>query len=146
MTLAQIASERLENSKRAVGLIILCFLVFLPCKGMAQGNDDILIGLTAEFGHTTSTSAQAIEMGILTAIDEINARGGVLGGRKIGLIIHDNRSVPARAVSGLRMLADNENVVAVFGGKFSPVMLEMKNEAEKLDIPLLDLHSHKNKN
>lgn len=138
MTLAQIASERLESRKRAIGLIILCFLVFLPGKSFAQGDDDILIGLTAEFGLKTSTSAQAIEMGILTAIDEINARGGVLGGRKIGLIIHDNRSVPARAVSGLRMMADNENVVAVFGGKFSPVVLEMKNEAEKLDIPLLD--------
>lgn len=101
-------------------------------------DDRVLIGLTAEFGHVTSTSAQAIEMGILTAIDEINERGGVLGGKQFGLVTHDNKSVPARGVAGLQEMAANKSVVAVFGGKFSPVMLEMKREAEKLDIPVLD--------
>jgi branched-chain amino acid transport system substrate-binding protein len=85
----------------------------------------VLIGLDAEFGHKTSSSAQAIERGIGLAIDEINGRGGVLGGRPLKLVSRDNRSVPARAKQNIRELAEMDDLVAIFTGKFSPVALEV---------------------
>lgn len=105
----------------------------------AHGADKppVLIGLDAEFGHKTSTSAQAIQRGMEIAIDEINRKGGVLGGRKLELVITDNRSIPAMGVDNLRELARRPDLVAVFGGKFTPVVMESVPVAHELGIPLM---------
>ncbi|MBF0334848.1 MAG: ABC transporter substrate-binding protein [Alphaproteobacteria bacterium] len=84
----------------------------------------MLIGLDGEFGLTNSTSARSIERGILTAIHEINAKGGVLGGRPLALVTRDNRSMPARGIKNIEEFAAMPDLVAVFGGRFSPVVLE----------------------
>jgi branched-chain amino acid transport system substrate-binding protein len=97
----------------------------------------ILIALDLEFGHATSTSDDAIKMGVLTAIDEVNAAGGVLG-RRLATVETDNRSVPARGRDNFREHAANADVVAAFCGKFSPVALEQSPLATELRLPLLD--------
>lgn len=98
----------------------------------------VRIGLDAEISHKTSTADDAIRIGILAAIEEINRRGGVLGGRPLVLEVRDNRSVPARGADNLRELADMKDLVAVFTSKFSPVVIEQLPLAHRLQIPLLD--------
>ena len=98
----------------------------------------VYIGLDAEFGLKTSTSAQAVQQGIQVAIKEINQAGGVLGGRKLELVTRDNRSVTAIGVDNLRELAAMPDLVAVFGGKFSPVYMEVLPVAHELGVLLLD--------
>ena len=80
--------------------------------------------LDAEMGLAFSTSGQAIEKGILTAIDEINLAGGVLDGRPLQLVVKDNRSMPARGIDNIRAFAEMPDLVAVYGGRFSPVVIE----------------------
>lgn len=118
--------------------IILSLLVVFLSISLAQASEPVYIGLDAEFGHKSSTSAQAIQQGIQIAIDEINLAGGVLGGRKLELVTRDNRSVTAIGVDNLRELAKIPDLVAVFGGKFSPVYIECVPVAQELGIPLLD--------
>lgn len=96
----------------------------------------MLIGLDAEFGHKTSTSAQAVQQGMEIAIDEINRAGGVLGGRRLELVTTDNRSIPAIGVDNLRSLAARPDLVGVFGAKFSPVVMEWIPVAHELGIPV----------
>ena len=115
-------------------LLLLGFLFI----HLANAAGPVYIGLDAEFGHKTSTSGQAIEQGIQIAIDEINAAGGVLGGRKLELITRDNRSVTAIGVDNLRELSKIPDLVAVFGGKFSAVYIECIPVAHELGIPLMD--------
>ncbi|MBD5804363.1 hypothetical protein AZOA_38060 [Azoarcus sp. Aa7] len=115
-------------------LTLLASLVSAP----AAGQPPVLIGLDAEFGHKTSTSAQAIQQGIEIAIEEINAAGGVLGGRKLALVTRDNRALPAVGVDNLRELAAMPDLVGVFGGKFSPVLLEWLPVAHQLGVLMLD--------
>ena len=114
--------------------IIALILQYRP----AYADNKIYIGLDAAFGNITSTSETAIKQGILIAIDEINRTGGVLGGRKLGLIERDNRSVPARGIKNIREFAAMPNVVAVFCGKFSPVVQEEIPHVHNLGLPLLD--------
>ncbi|WP_206171734.1 ABC transporter substrate-binding protein [Thiorhodococcus mannitoliphagus] len=104
----------------------------------ADPQTPVLVGLDAEFGHRTSTSAQAIQQGMEIAIAEINAAGGVLGGRPLELVTRDNGSVTARGVDDLRELAALPDMVAVFGGKFSPIYVESLPVAHELGIPLMD--------
>jgi branched-chain amino acid transport system substrate-binding protein len=101
----------------------------------------VFIGVDAEFGLDNSTSAQAIELGLRVALAEINQAGGVLGGRPLELLKRDNRSMPARALSNLRELASVPDLVAVFGGKFSPVMMEAVPLVHELQLPLLAVWS-----
>jgi branched-chain amino acid transport system substrate-binding protein len=98
----------------------------------------IRIGVDAEFGVLGSTSAQSIALGASIAADEINAHGGLLGGRMIEIVEKDDRSVPARANQNLRDLAADANVVAVLCGRYSPVAVELVPTANALGIPLLD--------
>ncbi len=118
-----------------VAILFLGFQFSLPSQA-EQGKPNVLIGLDAEFGHKTSTSAQAVQQGMEIAIDEINRSGGVLGGRKLELVVTDNRSIPAVGVDNLRELATKPDLVGVFGGKMSPVIMEWIPVAHELGIPI----------
>lgn len=101
----------------------------------------VKVGLDAEFGLDGSTSAQAIEFGLRVAIAEVNAAGGVLQGRPLELVVRDNRSMPARALSNLRALAAMPDLVGVFGGKFSPVILEAVPVIHEAGLPFFAVWS-----
>ena len=96
----------------------------VPVQAQAQSKAPILIGFDGEFGAVGSTSAQAIERGIRVAMAEINEAGGLLGGRKLDLLTKDNRASPARGVANVKVFAEMPNLVAVFSGRFSPVVVE----------------------
>lgn len=98
----------------------------------------VIIGFDGEIGHRTSTSDDAVITGIKIAIREINDAGGVLGGRPMKLLVKDNRSVPARGVANMKAFAEIPDLVAVVGGKFSPVMLEQIPIIHEKNVILLD--------
>lgn len=125
-----------------VGILSAIALFLAPV--FTHAAEPIQLGLDAEFGHKTSTSAQAVRMGMEIAIDEINVAGGLLGGRKLELVIRDNRSIPAIGVDDLRELAAMPNVVGVFGAKFSPVLQEWIPVAHELGIPVFATWSSAN--
>ena len=64
------------------------------------------------------------------------ARGGVLGGRKIELVIEDDSGTPEKGVAGLRKLASQDKVSAVIGQFHSSVMEAVQDLAEQLKIPV----------
>jgi branched-chain amino acid transport system substrate-binding protein len=116
----------------------ILWLVLALLSNLAwSSGQPVYVAVDAEFGHKTSTSDDAIRLGMEIAIDEINAAGGVLGGRKLELVVTDNRSVPARGVDNFRALAARPDLVGVFAGKFSPVVLAQLPLAHELKLPLL---------
>ncbi|MFC7513814.1 ABC transporter substrate-binding protein [Herbaspirillum sp. GCM10030257] len=92
--------------------------------GKAVDKTPVVIGIDGEFGLAHSTSAQAVEFGVRAAVTEINEAGGVLGGRPLEILTKDHRSMPARGIRNIEEFAAMPNVVAVFGGRFSPVVIE----------------------
>jgi branched-chain amino acid transport system substrate-binding protein len=114
-------------------------MIFLFSSALyAEEAKPVYLGLDGEFGVEQSTSAQAIERGILIALDEINRAGGVLGGRPLQLVSKDNRSVTARGVKNLKDFAQMSDLVAMFVGRFSPVVLEYVDLAHELEMIVLD--------
>jgi branched-chain amino acid transport system substrate-binding protein len=105
---------------------------------LSAGPAPILVGLDLEIGHTSSTSAEAVRRGAALATAEINAAGGLLGGRPLELLVLDNRAVPARGVENIRTFAARPDLVGVLCGKFSPVVLEELPVLHELQVPLLD--------
>lgn len=112
------------HSTKASAGFLLAAVLFLTCFGARAESRPVRVGLDAEFGLDNSTSAQAVELGMRTAIAEINRAGGVLKGRPIELVTRDHRSIPARGIRNLEEFARMPDLVAVFGGRFSPVVIE----------------------
>jgi branched-chain amino acid transport system substrate-binding protein len=112
---------------KKISFILLSVFLFIA-QVNAQQQAPILIGLTAEFGVENSISAQSIEKGIALAVSEINSSGGIRG-RQLQLIANDDRGVPARGLDNFKSFATHSDVIAVFGGRFSPVAVEVSKSA-----------------
>ncbi len=99
----------------------------------------VLIGFDGAYGQKTNTAPIAIELGARAAMDEINQSGGVLGGRPLQLVTTDNKGVSARGKDNFVELAAMKDMVAVLGGKYSPISVEVLPDAHRLKVPLISV-------
>src|SRR5215475_13691092 len=90
---------------------------------LGQAKEHVKIGLSAAVSGGSAASGDAIKRGLQIAIDEINAKGGVLGGRKLELVVRDDEGNPQKGVTIARELVEREKVAAVFGGLHTTVAL-----------------------
>jgi len=96
----------------------------------------IKLGLVAAMSGQSAKSGEAIVRGLSLAVDEINAKGGVLG-RKIELLVRDDESNPAKGVMAARELVQRERVAALFGGLDTPVSLAIVPFANQSKVPFM---------
>jgi branched-chain amino acid transport system substrate-binding protein len=118
---------------RAARTLALGAAIIVCGSASAFAADPIKVGLVAALSGPSAQSGEAITRGISLAIDEINAKGGLLGGRMLELVQRDDESSPPKGLIAARELI-SDNVVAVFGGLDSPVSLAM--------IPVLNKEKH----
>jgi branched-chain amino acid transport system substrate-binding protein len=99
--------------------------------------DTIKVGLVAALSGQSAKSGEGITRGLTIAIDEINARGGVLGGRMIELVRRDDESNPGKGQTAARELIDREGVAVLFGGIDSPVSLAIVPVVTAAKVPFV---------
>jgi len=111
--------------RRVSVILSIVLAVGLSAAGpaLAQSKEPVKIGLSAAVSGGSAASGEAIKRGLQIAIDEINAKGGVLGGRKLELVIRDDEGNPQKGVTIARELVEREKVAAVFGGLHTTVAL-----------------------
>src|SRR3954447_2671847 len=97
--------------------------------------DPVKIGHVAALSGGSAQSGEAITRGLTIAIDEINAKGGVLGGRKLELVQRDDESTPPKGLTAARELIFKEKVAIIFGGIDSPVGMAMAPILNKEKVP-----------
>jgi branched-chain amino acid transport system substrate-binding protein len=96
-----------------LALAVTLALVLLGA-GCAKREDDLIkLGVAVPFTGPNAKMGDDMWKGATLAVEERNARGGVLG-RRIQLVRRDDESKPAQAVSIARELI-NERVVGVIG-------------------------------
>src|SRR5262245_15971043 len=101
----------------------------------AMAQEPIKIGHVAALSGGSAQSGEAITRGLTIAIDEINAKGGLLGGRKLVLVQRDDESAPPKGIVAARELIAKEKVAALFGGIDSPVGLATLSVVNKEKVP-----------
>jgi branched-chain amino acid transport system substrate-binding protein len=123
--------------RRPLGTVALLAAAVLAATTLAQGQakPPVNVALVAAMSGGSALSGEAIKRGLTVAIDEINARGGVLGGRKLELVIRDEEGNPSKGVTAARDVIEREKAVAVFGGLHSPVGLAMLPVFHELKVP-----------
>src|ERR1700693_5821752 len=116
----------------AAGALAVLSAAALP----AQADDTIKLGLVAAMSGQSAKSGEAIVRGLSIALDEINAKGGLLG-KKVELIVRDDESKPAKGVIAARELVQREKVVAMFGGLDTPVSMAIVPFANQSKMPFM---------
>jgi branched-chain amino acid transport system substrate-binding protein len=104
----------------AVGLA-----AFAPLAGAAdQGVSDtsIKIGMHTSQTGPVSVFGLAYERAARLVFDKVNAAGGI-NGRKIDLVVEDDRGDAGAGVAAVTKLIDRDQVMLVYGGPFTPVAL-----------------------
>src|SRR5436853_4472454 len=115
-------------------LFILAAAAALP----AAAQEPVKIGLVTALSGQSARAGEALTRGLQVAIDEINAKGGVLKGRKLELLRRDDESIPAKGVIAARELYFKEKVAVLFGGLDSPVALAIVPIANENKLPFMD--------
>jgi branched-chain amino acid transport system substrate-binding protein len=108
----------------------------LAALSPARADDVVKFGLVAAMSGQSAKSGEAIVRGLSVAIDEINAKGGLLG-KKVTLVVRDDESNPAKGVVAARELAQREQVAAIFGGLDTPVSMAIVPFANQAKIPFV---------
>ena len=119
---------------RLVGFILSAGILGMTVDP-ARAADPVKIGHIAALSGGSAQSGEAITRGLMVAIDEINANGGVLGGRKLELVQRDDESTPPKGLTAARELISREKVAIIFGGIDSPVALAMAPTLNKEKVP-----------
>src|SRR5262249_9388610 len=120
---------------RKTALAALAAALALTTPALAQ--NPVRIGVLTPLSPPGDAGAgQFIVRGAQMAAEEINSKGGVLGGRKIELVIEDDSGTPEKGVAGLRKLVSQDQVVAVIGQFHSSVMDAVQDLAEQLKVPV----------
>ncbi|AOY95801.1 ethanolamine utilization protein EutN [Cupriavidus sp. USMAA2-4] len=103
----------------------------------AQAAEPIKIGLITALSGQSARAGEALTRGMTVAIDEINAKGGLLGGRRLELVRRDDEGNPAKGVLAARELIYKEKVAVLFGGLDTPVSMAIVPIANQEKVPFM---------
>lgn len=105
--------------------------------GAAHAAEPIKVGLVTALSGQSALAGDAITRGLTIAIEEINAKGGLLGGRKLELVRRDDEANPAKGVTAARELIYKEKVAVLFGGLDTPVSIAIVQLANQEKVPFM---------
>lgn len=126
------------SMKKMFALILVFGLmagVLAGCGGTAS-SDEIKIGINYELSGGVASYGQSSVDGIMLAIEEINAAGGV-NGKKIVPVQVDNKSDQAEANTLANKLVAQEKVVAILGPATSGAFKAQAPVAQQNKIPVI---------
>jgi branched-chain amino acid transport system substrate-binding protein len=98
--------------------------------------DTIKIGVTQPLTGAFAASGNYVAQGAKIAEEEINKAGGVLG-KKIELIVEDNKSNPTEAVATAEKLIVKDKVPVMLGAWSSTLTLAVMPKLEEYKVPML---------
>src|ERR1700755_3108660 len=117
---------------KAVSLIALTSALL---GGVAEA-DTIKIGVNEPLTGAFAASGTYVVNGAKIAADEINAKGGILG-KKIELIIEDNKSNPTEAAAVAEKLITSDKTPVMMGAWGSSLTLAVMPKLTDYETPML---------
>src|SRR5262245_23146221 len=122
--------------RSVIALLTLLTTAALVTAVVAQTSAPVKIGVIQPLSGPVAASGNYVRMGAEIARDWLNAKGGVLG-RKIELIIEDNKSDPKEAASAAEKLIVRDKVPAIMGAWGSSMTLAAMPKLEEYGVPMV---------
>jgi len=130
------------SRRRMIFFALLSSTLLLWCSAYA-GDMPIKIGVTMPLSGPLAFAGKRELNGIQLAAKKINSEGGILHGRKIELVVYDDKGNPEEAVTTMKKLIDQDKVVACIAGAISTPTLaqkEVSREAKMIHIVVTAQH------
>lgn len=126
-----------------LGLLALIGLLSFPVQ--AADNPPVKFGVTLPLSGPLAINGQNYLNAMNLAVKKINAEGGILKGRKIELIVYDDKGVTEEAVTTIKKLIQRDKVdVLVTGAISTPVLATKEVSREAKMIHIIITAQHKN--
>ncbi len=119
-------------------LSVLGSLVLVATALAAE--DTIKIGQYGAFTGKEAAFGLAARKGVILAVEEVNAAGGVLG-KKLELLTEDNQSKQGESATIAKKFVARDRVVAVLGGNPSVNSLEAAPILQNARVPMIAISS-----
>src|SRR5579859_6437785 len=120
--------------KRAALTVMASMLAAVLARADAP---PVKIGAIEDLSGPTARYGVAIKSGFELAADEINAKGGILGGRKIDFLVEDAAGQKDQAVNAAKKLLARDKVAALLGPTLSNEMFAAGPVAVEREIPII---------
>jgi branched-chain amino acid transport system substrate-binding protein len=106
--------------KKAIIISFICFLFLInvPLSDGEMTGNEVKIGVIMPKSGFGAEEGKNEEQGMMLALEEINAAGGI-GGLPLKLIIYDNNSNGTQSVNVAKKLIYNDKVLSILGPAFS---------------------------
>lgn len=115
---------------------ILAALAILFSASFCAGQNTVKLGVITSLTGSQAAFGEAHKNGYNIALDQINAKGGVLG-KKIELDFYDDQSKPDQAVQGVSKLVDQDHVPVLLGAYSSENTKAIINPVTQHQVPLM---------
>jgi len=123
--------------KRLLAMVLGSILPGILCfTGIVAADNAIKIGMIDTYSGPPSAYCNDVRDGFKLALDEINAKGGVLG-KKLEFVTRDDKFKVDLALAAAKELVMRENVFMLAGTTNSAVSLAVSDLAKKEKIPLV---------
>ncbi|MGZ4811070.1 MAG: ABC transporter substrate-binding protein [Thermoanaerobaculia bacterium] len=132
------------RNRTSIVLMAVVTLVLFGCQPKSENNavsstsggNEILIG---EYGSLTgpqATFGQSTHNGVMMAIDEVNAKGGI-NGRKLKVLTEDDQSKQEEAANAVTKLISQNSVIAVIGEVASSASIAAAPICQSNKVPMI---------
>jgi branched-chain amino acid transport system substrate-binding protein len=98
--------------------------------------EDVRIGLVTPLSGDVATFGESTRNAAIMWADEVNAKGGLLGG-KVVLSIEDDRNLPSETANAVSKLINQNKVVAIVGSVASKCTLAGAPIAQAAKVPMI---------
>src|SRR5260370_3836391 len=117
-------------------LSVALAIVFAVGAPAAQAQDSVKVGVIQPLSGPVAASGNYVRMGAEIARDWINGKGGVFG-RKVELLIEDNKSDPKEAATAAEKLIIRDKVPIIVGAWGSSMTLAAMPKLEEYGVPMV---------
>jgi branched-chain amino acid transport system substrate-binding protein len=115
--------------------VLISIALVIAAIQAVPAQEPIKLGVVGPHSGPAAFDGQSTLIGAQVAAQEINAAGGLLGGRKIEIVAADSRGIPAESVSAYRKVVTQDKVVAVDCCWFSSSTIATHPTIEELKVP-----------
>lgn len=128
------------KKSRVLSMVLVAALLTVPLAGCGNtsggSGDEIVIGGLAPLTGSVAQYGVAVDNAVKMAVDDINAKGGLLG-KRIKYISYDEKGDPTEATNAYTRLVDQDKIVALIGDVTSAPCEAVAQQAARDKLPMI---------
>ncbi|MCF8127178.1 MAG: ABC transporter substrate-binding protein [Deltaproteobacteria bacterium] len=126
----------MKKSRFSIFILALVLCISFGAVGTIFAADTIKIGILGPFSGSLAFNAGEMKKGMMLALDEVNAKGGLFG-KKVEIVFADTECKPDKGLAAVKKLVTRDKVLVVGGGYCSSVNIATSEFCQFEECPVV---------